>query len=71
MQAPNTNFERVSPFNTTPVEKAHKARTRWYCQPFCLFINTRLKKNIKKEMDRNNNKLKNIVKKKKKKLAEK
>ena len=24
------NFRRISPLGITPVEKAHKARTRWY-----------------------------------------
>ena len=27
------NFQRISPFGITPVEKAHKARTRWYRGP--------------------------------------
>ena len=35
------NFRRVSSFGITPVEKAHKARTRWYRGPFRRFINTR------------------------------
>ena len=43
------NFRRISPFGITPVEKAHKARTRWYRGPLRLFINTRFKKSIKKE----------------------
>ena len=42
-------FPRISPFGITPVEKAHKARTRWYHGPFRRFINTRFKKSIKKE----------------------
>ena len=33
------NFQRISPFGITPVEKAHKARTRWYRGPFRRFIN--------------------------------
>ena len=42
------NFRRISPFGITPIEKAHKARTRWYRGPFCRFINIRFnKKNIK------------------------
>ena len=28
------NFQRISPFGITPVEKAHEARTRWYRGPF-------------------------------------
>ena len=32
----DTNFRRVSPFNITPVKRAHKARTCWYHQPFRL-----------------------------------
>ena len=41
------NFRRISPFGITPVEKAHKARTRWYRGPFRRFINTTcLKKSI-------------------------
>ena len=43
------NFRRISPFGITPVEKAHKARTRWYRGPFRRFINTRLLKSIKRE----------------------
>ncbi|WP_419623878.1 hypothetical protein, partial [Thiolapillus sp.] len=44
------NFRRISPFGITPVEKAHKARTRWYSGPFRRFIDTRFKKkSIKKE----------------------
>ena len=51
------NVRRISPFGTTPVEKAHKARTLWYRGPFRRFINTRfLKKSIKKGMDRSNKK---------------
>ena len=42
-------FRRISPFGITPVEKAHKARTRWYHGPFRRFINTRFLKSIKKE----------------------
>ena len=47
--------ELISPFGIAPVEKAHKARTRWYRGPFRRFINTRLKK--KKGMDRSNKKI--------------
>ena len=43
------NFLRISPFGITPVEKAHKARTRWYRGPFRRFIDTRFLKSIKKE----------------------
>ena len=44
------NFRRNGPFGITPVEKAHKARTRWYRGPFRRFINTRFFfKGIKKE----------------------
>ena len=51
------NFRRISPYGITPVEKAHKARTRWYRGPFRRFINTRfLKKKYKKGMDRSNKK---------------
>ena len=35
------NSRKISPFGITPVEKAHKARTRWYRGPFRRFINTR------------------------------
>ena len=45
----DTNFRRISPFGITPVEKAHKARTRWYRGPFRRFINIRFLKSIKKE----------------------
>ena len=31
------NFQRISPFRITPVEKAHMARTRWYRGPFRRF----------------------------------
>ena len=43
------NFRRISPFGITPLEKAHKARTRWYRGPLRRFINTRFLKSIKKE----------------------
>ena len=43
------NFRRIRPFGITPVEKAHKARTRWYREPFRRFINTRFLKSIKKK----------------------
>ena len=50
-------FLRISPFGIIPVEKAHKARTRWYRGPFRRFINTRfLKKYKKKGMDRRHKK---------------
>ena len=42
-------FRRTSPFGITPVEKAHKTRTRWYRGPFRRFIDTRFLKSIKKE----------------------
>ena len=56
------NFRRISPFGITPVEKAHKARTRWYRGPFRRFIDTRLlKKFLKKRgMDGSNLKKKYI-----------
>ena len=43
------NFRRISPFGITPVEKALKARARWYRGPFRQFIDTRFLKSIKKE----------------------
>ena len=43
------NFLRISPFGITPVEKAHKARTRWYRGPFRRFINTRFFLKCKKK----------------------
>ena len=56
------HFRRISPFGITPVEKAHKARTRWYCGPFRRFINTRfLKKYKKKGMDSSNKKNSKIL----------
>ena len=41
------NFRRISPFGITPVEKAHKARTRWYRGPLRRFIDTRFFKKYK------------------------
>ena len=38
---PTQNFQKISPFSITPVEKAHKARTRWYRGQLRRFINTR------------------------------
>ena len=43
------NFRRISPFGITPVEKAQKARTRWYRGPFRRFIDTRFFLKYKKE----------------------
>ena len=37
-------FRRISPIGINPVEKALKARTRWYRGPFRRFINTIFKK---------------------------
>ena len=51
------NFRRLSPFGITPVEKAHKARTRWYRGPFRRFIDTRFLKKYKKLMHKSNKKL--------------
>ena len=53
------NFPRISPFGITPVEKAHKARTRWYRGPFRRFIDTRFFLKYKKGMDRSNKKILN------------
>ena len=39
----DTNFRRVSPFNITPVKRAHKARTCWYCRPFSLVYQYHIK----------------------------
>ena len=50
------NFRRISPFGITPVEKAHKARTRWHRGPFRRSIDTRFLKKYKKGMDRSNKK---------------
>ena len=50
------NFLRISPYGITPVEKAHKARTRWYRGPFHRFIDTRFKKKYNKGMDRSKTK---------------
>ena len=51
------NFRRISPFGITPVEKAHKARTRWHRGPFRRFIDTRFFKKYKKGIDRSNKKI--------------
>ena len=40
------NFRRTSPFGIIPVEKAHKAKTRWYRGPLRRFINTRFLKKV-------------------------
>ena len=55
------NFRRISPFGITPVEKAHKARTRWNRGPFRRFIDTRFFLKYKKEMDKSNKKFLNII----------
>ena len=57
----DTNFQRVSPFNITPVKRAHKARTCWYRRPFRLIYQYQLKEKYKKGMDRHNIKLKNVI----------
>ena len=56
-QTSDTNFQRVSPFNITPVKRAHKAMTRWYRRPFRLIYRYQVKEKYKKGMDRNNIKL--------------
>ena len=45
----DTNFRRVSPFNITPVKRAHKARTCWYHQPFRLIYRYQVKEKRKKK----------------------
>ena len=42
-QTSDTNFRRVSPFNITPVKRAHKARTCWYRRPFRLIYRYQVK----------------------------
>ena len=42
---------RVSPFNITPVKRAHKARTCWYRRPFRLIYRYHDKEKYKKGMD--------------------
>ena len=61
LQTSNTIFQRVSPFNTTPVKKAPKARTCWYCQPVSQIYQYLIKDNCKKGMNRNNKKIKNTI----------
>ena len=41
------SFWRISPFGIALVRKAHKARARWYREPFRWFINTRFKTKTK------------------------
>ena len=60
-QTSDTNFRRVSPFNITPVKRAHKARTCWYRRPFPLIYRYQVKEKYKKGMDRHNTKFKNII----------
>ena len=53
------NFQRISPFGITPVEKAHKARTCWYRGPFHRFIDTRFLKSSNRSIQcKSQNKLK-------------
>ena len=54
-QTSDTNFWRVSPFNITPVKRAHKARTCWYRRPFRLIYWYQVKEKYKKEIDRQRN----------------
>ena len=49
------NPRRTSPPGITPVEKAHKARTRRHRGPLRRLINTRFKNKYKKGMERSNN----------------
>ena len=42
-QTSDTNFWRVSPFNITPVKRAHKARRCWYRRPFRLIYRYQVK----------------------------
>ena len=43
------NFQRVSPFNITPVKRAHTTRTCWYSQLFHLIYRYQVKEKYKKE----------------------
>ena len=51
------NFRRINPFGITPVEKTHKARTRWYRDPIPSISQYQILKKYKKGMDRSNKKL--------------
>ena len=57
-QTLNTNFQRVSPFNISPVKRTHEAKTCWYHQPFRLIYWHQIKDKHKQEMARSNNKIK-------------
>ena len=46
-QTSNINFQRVRPVNITPVKRAHKARTWWYCQLFHLISRHQIKEGKK------------------------
>ena len=48
-QTSDTNFRRVSPFNITPVKRAHKARTCWYRRPFRLIYRYQVKEKRKEK----------------------
>ena len=61
-QTSDTNFRRVSPFNITPVKRAHKAKTCWYRRPFRLIYRYQVKEKYEKRMDRHNIKLKMLYK---------
>ena len=37
-QTSNTYFQFISPFNITPLKRAHKAKTSWYHGPFHLSV---------------------------------
>ena len=49
-----TQIFEVSPFNTTLVKRAHKARTCWYRWPFHLIYWYQVKEKYKKGLDRHN-----------------
>ena len=59
-QISDTNFRRVSPFNITPVKRAHKARTCWYRRPFRLIYRYQIKE--KKEKEKRNGQIKILYK---------
>ena len=57
-QTSGTHFRRVSPFNITPVRRAHKDRTCWYRWRVRLIYWYQIKEKYENGMDRHNTKLK-------------
>ena len=48
-QTSDTHFRRVSPFNITPIKRAHNTRTYWYRRPYRLIYRYQVKEKYQQQ----------------------